>query len=99
VAKKKRKRRSFSAEYKAEIVELVRTSGKSIGDIAREMDLGETAVRIWVKRAEVDGAAKQADRDEDVHVELRTARRRIKELEMEKAILKKCAALFARESS
>jgi transposase len=45
----KRKRRSFSKEYKAEVVELIRKSGKNIGAVARELDLSETAVRRWVQ--------------------------------------------------
>ena len=51
----KRRRRSFTKAYKAEVVELVRKSGKSIGAIAKELDLTETAVRTWVRQAEVDG--------------------------------------------
>jgi len=52
--KKRRPRRSFSPQSKTEVVELVRTSGKSIAAVAREMDLTETAVREWVRQAEVD---------------------------------------------
>ena len=44
----KRKRRAFTDEYKAEVVELIRRSGKSIGAVAKELDLTETAVRAWV---------------------------------------------------
>jgi len=44
------KRRRFSDEYKAEAVRLVSDSGKSIGAIARELGLGETALRRWVSR-------------------------------------------------
>ncbi len=50
----KRKRRSFTQEYKAEVVELIRKSGKSIGVVAKELDLSETAVRRWVAQAELD---------------------------------------------
>jgi transposase len=50
----KRKRRSFSKHYKPEVVELIRKSGKSIGAVARELDLSETAVRRWVTQAEID---------------------------------------------
>ncbi len=50
----KRKRRSFTREYKAEVVGLVRSSGKSVGQVARELDLTETAVRAWVRQAAVD---------------------------------------------
>ena len=95
----KRKRRAFSAEYKAEVVELIRKSGKSIGAVARELDLTETAVRAWVQQSEVDagrgptGALTTAEREE-----LAQLRRRVKTLEMEREILKKATAFFARES-
>ena len=95
----KRKRRSFTKEYKAEVVELIRKSGKSIGAVARELDLTETAVRRWVAQAEIDsgggpaGALTTAEREE-----LARLRRQNKTLEMEREILKKAAAFFAKES-
>lgn len=95
----KRKRRAFSADYKAEVVELIRKSGKSVGAVARELDLTETAVRAWVKQADVDagqgptGALTTAEREE-----LAQLRRRVKTLEMEREILKKATAFFAKES-
>ena len=51
----RREPRKFSDEYKAEVVTLVRSWGKSIGEISRDLDLTETAVREWVQRADVDG--------------------------------------------
>jgi transposase-like protein len=95
----KRKRRAFSAEYKAEVVELIRKSGKSAGAVARELDLTETAVRRWVQQAEIDagggpaGALTTAEREE-----LAQLRKRVKTLEMEREILKKATAFFAKES-
>ena len=95
----KRKRRSFTAAYKAEVIELVRKGGKSIGAIAKDLDLTETAVRAWVRQAEVDsgrgpaGALTTAERDE-----LAQLRRRVKTLEMEREILKKATAFFAKEN-
>jgi transposase len=95
----RRKRRSFSKQYKAEVVELIRKSGKSIGAVARELDLSETAVRRWVGQAEVDsgrgpaGALTTAEREE-----LAQLRKRVKALEMEREILKKATAFFAKES-
>jgi transposase-like protein len=50
----KRKRRAFTKEFKAETVRLVRDSGKSVGAVARELDLTETALREWVRQAEID---------------------------------------------
>ena len=50
----RRTRRSFSDEYKAEVVELCRTSGKSIAQIARDLELSETALRRWIAQVEID---------------------------------------------
>src|SRR4051812_36445555 len=49
-----RRRRSLSPEFKAQTVELVRTSGKSVAEVCRDLDLTETAVRRWVAQAEID---------------------------------------------
>jgi transposase-like protein len=94
-----RKRRSFSDEFKAETVRLVRDSGKGVGAIARELDLTETALRRWVEQSEIDagrgaaGALTTAEREELVE-----ARREIRRLRMERDILKKATAFFAKES-
>ena len=45
----KRKRRSFTPEFKAETVRVIRESGKSIGVVSRELGLTETSVRQWVE--------------------------------------------------
>ena len=50
----KRPRRSFTKEFKAEVVELVRQPGNTAASVARDLDLTETAVREWVKQADVD---------------------------------------------
>ena len=52
--KKARRRRSFTKEFKAEVVALVRQPGNSVASVARDLDLTETAVRAWVKQADVD---------------------------------------------
>ena len=96
---KKRTRRSFSSAYKREVVGLVRASGKSVGAVAKDLGLTETAVRAWVRQATVDGghgpvgALTTAERDE-----LTQLRRRVKTLEMERDVLKTATAFFVRES-
>lgn len=96
---KKRKRRKFSAEFKAETVRLVRSSDKNISTIARELDLTETALRRWVQQAEIDagggpaGALTTSEREELVQL-----RRETKRLRMERDLLKKATAFFAKES-
>jgi transposase len=94
-----RKRRAFSDEFKAETVKLVRDSGKGVGAIARELDLTETALRRWVEQAEIDagrGAAGALTTSE--HEELVRLRRENRRLQMERDILKKATAFFAKES-
>jgi transposase-like protein len=49
-----RPRRFFPPEDTAEVVKLMRTTGKTVGQVAREPDLTETAVRQWVKQADLD---------------------------------------------
>ncbi len=95
----KRTRRSFSKEYKAEVVELVRKSGKTVGAICRDLDLTETAVRRWVSQAETDaGAGPAGALTTDERREFAELRKRVKTLEMEREILKKATAFFAKES-
>jgi transposase-like protein len=94
----KRKRRAFTAEFKADAVKLVR-AGRSVPEVARELDLTDTALREWVKRAEVDvgkgppGALTTPEREE-----LTKLRREVKRLQMERDILKAAATFFAKES-
>ena len=54
-------RRSFTPEFKAEIVELCRRGDRSIGQVAKDFDLTETNVRTWVKQAELTRASARAD--------------------------------------
>lgn len=97
---KRRKRRQFTSEYKAEVVTLVRSSGKSIGAVAEELDLTEGSVRAWVKQAEVDGAADPAGPlTTDERAEVARLRRELRRVTQERDILKKATVFFARGSS
>src|ERR1041385_5207467 len=93
-----RLRRSFTPEFKAQTVELVRSSGKSVGEICRDLDLTETAVRRWVAQADVDAGRRDglttAEREE-----LARLRRENRVLRDERDILKKAAAFFAKETT
>ncbi len=86
---RRRKRRSFSPEFKAETVRLVQGSEKSLGTIARELDLTETALRAWVRQAEVDaGRGRAGALTTEEREELARLRRDVKRLQMERDILK-----------
>ena len=93
-----RLRRSFTPEFKAHTVELVRTSGKSVGEVCRDLDLTETAVRRWMAQVDVDAGRRDglttAEREE-----LSRLRRENRVLRDERDILKKAAAFFAKETT
>ena len=93
----KRKRRSFTPEYKAEVVGLVRSSGKTVGQVARELDLTETAVRAWVRQAAIDKKRDpQGPLTSEERAELTRLRRELKTTTMERDFLRKAAAFFAK---
>ena len=95
----RRARRSFTKEFKAEVVGLVRQGDKTIGALSSDLGLTESAVRNWVAQAEIDagkgppGALTTAERQE-----LAQLRRDNRRLRMERDILKKATAFFAKES-
>jgi transposase-like protein len=97
--KPRRPRRSFTDEYKAEVVKKVIEGKRSPGQVARDLDLTETAVREWVRRSQIDagkgpaGALTTPEREELVRL-----RREIRELKEDREILKKAAAFFAKTS-
>jgi transposase-like protein len=95
----RRKRRAFTKEFKAETVRLVREGGKGIPEVARELDLTESALRGWIQQAEVDaGRGRPGELTTDERNELQRLRREVKDLRIEREILKKAAAFFAKES-
>jgi transposase-like protein len=94
----RRKRRKFDADFKREAVALTKVGDRSVSEVSRDLDLTETALREWVKRADeeaapVPGALSAVEREE-----LLRLRKQVKRLEMEREILKKAAAFFAKES-
>jgi transposase len=96
--KRKRTRRSFTDEFKAGAVRLVLEEGKSVGAVARDLDLTESSLRKWVEQARADagrgkpGALTTAEREE-----LSRLRKENRILQEEREILKKAAAFFAKE--
>jgi transposase-like protein len=98
-----RKRRKFTTEYKAEAVRLAREGakvGKSAGVMAKELDLTETALRSWIKQADTDeGHGREGALTSDEKSELSALRKEVRVLRMERELLKKAAAFFAKESS
>ena len=98
--KKKRPRRQFSDEFKAGAVRLVVEEGKSVSRVARDLDLTTSALRTWVERARADaGQGKPGTLTSSEREELAKLRKENRHLKMEREILKKAAAFFAKENS
>ena len=94
--KNRRERRQFTPEFKAEAVRLVQVGGKSIAQVATELDLTQSALRSWVERARRE---KQGGLSADERQELLRLRKENKRLAMEREILRKAAAFFVKENS
>ncbi|GAA3035898.1 hypothetical protein GCM10020229_71240 [Kitasatospora albolonga] len=95
--KKPRPRRSFTPEFKAEIVGLCRQGDRSVGQVAKDFDLTETAVRAWVNQAQTD-AGERDGLTSDEREELARLRRENRRLREDVDILRRATAFFAKET-
>jgi transposase len=94
---KRRARRQFTEEFKAGAVRLVLDEGKTVGAVARDLDLTETALREWVKRAQADRTKGRTGLTTAEREELARLRKENRQLRLEREILKNAAAFFASE--
>lgn len=93
----------YSEEFRRDAVELVRSSGRTLREVGRELGVNHETLRNWVnaaKRAGQGGPGRHGD-DEQISAgereELRRLRKKVAELELEKEILRKAAQYFAKE--
>ena len=97
--KSRRPRRPFDEEFKAGAVRLVLDDGQTVGRVARELDLTESALRTWVDRARADRTNGRTGLTTEEREELRRLRKEIRVLRTEREILKNAAAFFVRENA
>jgi transposase len=96
----KKKRRIFTEEQKAEAVRIVERSDKPIHQVAEEMGLSASALRRWIKQAQIDTQPVSAgELTSPERKELIALRRDLKRVEMERDFLKKVATFFAKDGS
>jgi transposase len=94
--KNRRRRRQFDDDFKAQAVRLVLEDGKTVAAVARDLDLTESAVREWVKRAQADRTQGRTGLTTAEREELARLRKEVRELRTDREILKKAAAFFAK---
>ena len=94
--KPRRARRSFTEEFKASAVRLVLDQGKSVAAAARDLDLTASALQSWVTQARADRSKGKTGLTTAEREELTKLRKQVRELTMERDILKEAAVLFAK---
>ena len=92
----RRARRQFSEEFKAGAVRLVIEDGKSVGAVARELDLTPSALGGWVRAGQAERTKGKSGLMKEEREELTRLRKENRELRIERDLLKKVSALFAR---
>jgi len=96
--KRPRPRRAFTAQFKADIVQRCRQGDRTVGQVAKDFDLTETAVRAWVKQAELDAGDRNDGLSSSEQEELAALRRENRRLREDVEILKRATAFFAKET-
>lgn len=95
----RRQRRSFTDEFKTGAVGLVLDQGKTISQVGRDLDVAQSVVAKWVQQARADRTKGKTGLTTEERAELAKLRKENRELKMERDLLKKAAAFFAREST
>ena len=95
----RRTRRQFSEEFKAGAVRLVLDEGKTVSAVARELDLTASALSGWVRQARADRSKGKTGLTTEERQELARLRKEVRELRIEREILKKAAAFFAKHQA
>ena len=95
----KRQRRTFSREYKLAAVKKVIEQGLSYAEVARDLGIRDTLIHNWRRALEADGTLHvEVEQSPSVEAELKRLREENRQLKMERDILKKATAFFAREN-
>ena len=94
--KSKKKPRKYDADFKREVLKMVE-SGRPVPDISRSLGVGSNLIYTWVKRAKLAPGDKiLLDDSLSLDAEKIALHKRVRELEMERDILKKALGIFSR---
>ena len=95
----RRAKRQFTDEFKAGAVRLVLEEGKRVAEVARDLGLTPSTLRVWVERARADRTGGKTGLTTDERAELAALRKEMRVVRMERDILKKAVAFFAKENA
>ena len=87
----------YPPEFRREALELLKLSGKPVSQVAKDLGISEQTLYVWRRQAQIDEGKREGLTSEE-REELRRLRKENRTLQMEKDILKKAAAFFARET-
>lgn len=92
-------RKRYSEEFKRDAIRLQETSGKTVGEIERELGLSHKLLRQWKKRYQVNATTNELERSEveQLQAELRQAKRELEIVRQERDILKKTIHIFSKD--
>jgi transposase len=96
--RQRRNRRRFTAEFKRDAVELVRTSGRPIAEIARELGVDDSTLGNWVRQDRID-RGEQEGLSSDERARLQDLEREHARLGMERDLRKRTVAFWVTETS
>ena len=88
----------YPEEFRRQMIELVQ-AGRTPGELGREFECSAQTIRNWIRQADRDAGRREDGLTSDEREELRRLRREVKQLRMEREILKRAAAWFARETN
>jgi transposase len=91
----KTSRRKYDAEFKKEVIKMIE-SGRSVPEVAQSLGIGNNLIYYWVKRSKKKGITPLSQADDSFDEDKAALHKRIKELEMERDILKKALGIFSR---
>ena len=91
----KTSRRKYDAEFKKEVIKMIE-SGRSVPEVAQSLGIGNNLIYYWVKRSKKKNVLPQTQPDDVFDEDKAALQKRVKELEMERDILKKALGIFSR---
>jgi transposase len=95
----RREKRQFTDEFRAGAVRLVLEEGKKVAEVARDLGLTPSSLGLWVRRARADKSGGKTGLTSDERAEYAAMRKELRVVKMERDILKKAVAFFAKESA